>query len=334
MLPILAVYASHSAIQVVEGAYREGLEIVLFGPEERLKLYRRFPSLRFNTITCESGGCLDKLDDVHVIIPNGSLVEYVGWEALESSRIPLFGLRGLMRWESDWSSKIQLLREAGLDTPRTYETPENVDTTVIVKLPGAKGGRGYFTSNDSEVIRQKLDEYVKRGILRKTSDAVIQEYIVGVTMYAHYFYSPMLGRLELTGFDVRYESNADALARAPKHLRDKLSQSFTVVGNFPVYPREALLEHFIQAGEKFVEATKRLIPPGVIGPFCLESIVTEDLEIVFFEFSGRIVAGTNVYLLGSPYLSLYWGEPMTVGRRIAREIKMAAEENKLNEVTT
>jgi len=334
MLPALAVYASHSAIQVVEGAFREGVGVVLFGPSWRLRLYSRFPSLRFHVVECMGGGCLERLGDECVIVPNGSLVEYVGWEALERSRVPLFGLRGLMRWESSWGSKMRLLREAGLNTPRVYENPEEVDTMVIVKLPGAKGGRGYFTSDNPEEIRRRLEGYVEAGLLKSISDAAIQEYVVGVTMYAHYFYSPLLKRLELTGFDVRYESNVDALARAPKRLREVIGQSFTVVGNFPVYPREALLESFIQAGESFVEATRRVIPPGVIGPFCLECIVTEELELVFFEFSGRIVAGTNVYLLGSPYLALYWGEPMTVGRRIAKEIRMASDENRLGDVTT
>jgi 5-formaminoimidazole-4-carboxamide-1-(beta)-D-ribofuranosyl 5'-monophosphate synthetase len=63
-------------------------------------------------------------------------------------------------------------------------------------------------------------------------------------------------------------------------------------------------------------------------------VVTEDLKPVIFEFSGRIVAGTNVYLGGSPYLSLYWGRPLTVGRRIAMELRMAWEQGRLGEVLT
>ncbi|MEM1639802.1 MAG: DUF1297 domain-containing protein, partial [Desulfurococcaceae archaeon] len=74
--------------------------------------------------------------------------------------------------------------------------------------------------------------------------------------------------------------------------------------------------------------------PGVIGPFCLESIITETMDIVVFEFSGRIVAGTNLYIDGSPYSYLYWNEPMSTGRRIARELKMAIEKNVLHRVLT
>ena len=43
---------------------------------------------------------------------------------------------------------------------------------------------------------------------------------------------------------------------------------------------------------------------GMIGPFCLETIVNDDLEFVVFEISSRIVAGTNVHVSGSPYSDL------------------------------
>jgi len=335
--PVLCVYASHSALQIVAGASEEGLDTLLFGPLDRLTLYHRFPKLKFRSLECSAGDCLDKLveqGDGLIIIPNGSLVEYVGFEKLEKCNIPIFGLRQIMRWESRWELKMKLLKEAGLKTPRIYKTPEEVDRPVIVKLPGAKGGRGYFVSSNPDEIREKLENQVREKIVDGVEDVCIQEYIIGATMYAHYFYSPIFDRLEITGFDVRYESNVDGFRRAKPEMLKDVSPSFTVVGNFPAYPREALLEKYIQAGEKFVEATKKHIPPGIIGPFSLESVITDELDVVFFEFSGRIVAGTNVYLTGSPYLALYWGEAITVGRRIAKEIKLAYEQERLEEVLT
>ncbi|MEM4212528.1 MAG: DUF1297 domain-containing protein, partial [Nitrososphaerota archaeon] len=91
---------------------------------------------------------------------------------------------------------------------------------------------------------------------------------------------------------------------------------------------------FIEYGERFVKTTKRLIPPGIIGPFCLECVINEDLEPIVFEFSGRIVAGTNIYMNGSPYLKLYWGTEMSVGRRIAKEIRIAKDTERLTEILT
>jgi 5-formaminoimidazole-4-carboxamide-1-(beta)-D-ribofuranosyl 5'-monophosphate synthetase len=58
------------------------------------------------------------------------------------------------------------------------------------------------------------------------------------------------------------------------------------------------------------------------------------MEIKVFEFSGRIVAGTNIYVYGSPYSYLYWSEPMSTGRRIAREIRLAIERSALDKVLT
>jgi 5-formaminoimidazole-4-carboxamide-1-(beta)-D-ribofuranosyl 5'-monophosphate synthetase len=51
-----------------------------------------------------------------------------------------------------------------------------------------------------------------------------------------------------------------------------------------------------------------------------------------FEISARIVAGTNPYVDGSPYTALKYKEPMSTGRRIAREIKTAIKQNRLKEV--
>jgi 5-formaminoimidazole-4-carboxamide-1-(beta)-D-ribofuranosyl 5'-monophosphate synthetase len=37
---------------------------------------------------------------------------------------------------------------------------------------------------------------------------------------------------------------------------------------------------------------------------------------------------------GSPYSALLYGEPMSMGRRIARELAMAARSGRIGEVTT
>jgi 5-formaminoimidazole-4-carboxamide-1-(beta)-D-ribofuranosyl 5'-monophosphate synthetase len=72
---------------------------------------------------------------------------------------------------------------------------------------------------------------------------------------------------------------------------------------------------------------------GMIGPFCLECIVTDNLNVKVFEISSRIVAGTNPFISGSPYSDLI--QPgVSSGRRIAQEIKYAKEHNQLGEILT
>ncbi len=87
-------------------------------------------------------------------------------------------------------------------------------------------------------------------------------------------------------------------------------------------------------GENFVDAAKRVVSPGMNGPFCIEGVYDENAKFTSFEFSARIVAGTNIYMDGSPYYSLLFNENMSMGKRIAREIKQAETENKLKNVIT
>ena len=57
-----------------------------------------------------------------------------------------------------------------------------------------------------------------------------------------------------------------------------------------------------------------------------------DLKFYVFEISARIVAGTNPYINGSPYTWLRYNEPMSTGRRLARDLKEAIESDRLQEV--
>ncbi|MBI4258374.1 MAG: DUF1297 domain-containing protein, partial [Thaumarchaeota archaeon] len=94
------------------------------------------------------------------------------------------------------------------------------------------------------------------------------------------------------------------------------------------------LQEVYDMGERYVEASKRLVPPGNIGPFCIEGVYDKDGRFVSFEFSARIVAGTNLYVDGSPYSILTHGESMSMGRRIAKEIRRGTKERKLDALIT
>jgi len=327
----IATLASHSALQILKGAKEEGFETIAICLRRRLGVYERFRHFIDRIIVVDdfkeivNKDIQKELFEMRaILIPHGSFVEYLGIENIERIEVPIFGNKKLMIWEHDAWRKLELLEKSGIRTPKLFRKIDEVDRPVIVKFHGAKGGRGYFVARNSEELRNKLAE---KGL--DASQLIIQEYIFGTPMYFHYFYSPILKRLELLGADIRYESEVDGIKRYPYPVED---YTFTVVGNIPLVLRESLLEQVFDYGEKFVVATRNLIPPGVIGPFCLEAICKSNLEIVVFEFSGRIVAGTNLYVHGSPYSWLYFNEPMSTGRRIAREIKLAIEKNALNKI--
>jgi len=335
----VATYGSHSALQILRGAKDEGLKAVLLCPRSRHRLYERF-RLADELILVE--GVEDLLrEDVQsnlnnmgsILVPHGTIISDVDIKKfVKDFKVPIFGNRELLIWESDRELKEMLLKKAGIEVPRAFSSPDEVDCPVIVKLSGAEGGRGYFIASGREDLIKKLTE----TDVRMNRGLYIQEYVVGVTVYPHFFYSPLKGEVELLGVDRRYETNVDSLGRIPAsdQLNLGVQPTYEVVGNIPLVLRESMLEKFFDIAERFVEATKRLVPPGMIGPFCIEAICRTPDDIVVFEFSARIVAGTNLFINGSPYSYLLYGEGMSMGRRIAKEIRLAYETSELEKVVT
>ena len=136
--------------------------------------------------------------------------------------------------------------------------------------------------------------------------------------------------------DRRDESNVDEFYKlgSLRDLREmNLEPSFVVTGNQPVVIRESLLPRAFEMAEGTVAASFELEEGarGMIGAFCLETIVTDKLEFRVFEISARIVAGSNPFVGGSPYSDI--NEPfMSTGRRIARSIKKAIENDCLDRI--
>ena len=335
----IATLGSHSALQILRGAKDEGFKTALICLKRRVNLYRRFNKLIDEMLIVESFSEValpeiqERLLSLNaILIPHGSLIEYTDLETIEKRfKVPIFGNKYILRWEADRELKERLLREAGAKTPRVYKNIDDVNGTVIVKLPGAKGGKGYFLASGPDDVRAKI-----KAMNLNEKDIFIQEYILGVTAYAHFFYSPLTDELELISIDRRYETNADGLGRLPANIQlaSNPKLSYLVVGNIPIVLRESLLEEIFEIGDGLVEASKRLVPPGFIGPFCIEGAYDGDGNFYVFEFSARIVAGTNLYVYGSPYTWLIYDEPMSMGRRIAREIRRAVEKGRLEQLLT
>ncbi len=264
-----------------------------------------------------------------IFIPHASLIAYLGVGAVEKFKVPYYGNKNILRFEADRNIERKWLKKAGLKLPKIFKDPKDIDRAVIVKFHGAKGGKGYFLAKNEKDFRKKIKFHPGE------EEYVIQEYIVGVPMFIHYFYSPITDELEIMGFDKRYESNVDSLGRVS--ARDqmalpKVDPSYVIVGNIPVVIRESFLPRIIEMGENVIKESRKITKGGLWGPFCLEAILTPDEEIRVFEISARIVAGTNPYIEGSPYTALKYNEPMSTGRRIAREIKIAIKSKKLGKI--
>jgi 5-formaminoimidazole-4-carboxamide-1-(beta)-D-ribofuranosyl 5'-monophosphate synthetase len=338
----IATLGSHCALQVLKGAKDEGLHTILVSEKKRLDLYHRFPFIdeiikvdAFSEILESSvAGKLKQKNAI--LIPHGTLIAQMSSEEIESIKVPVFGNKWILRWEASREMKEKLMREAGLKTPRSVSSKNEINGLCIVKLHGAAGGRGYYLAWDRESFEEGARRLVKQNAIWGENDLYIQEFIRGVPVYLQYFYSPLGRSLELMGIDRRYESDIDGLGRIPakQQLGAGAEPSYNVIGNLPLVLRESLLDGVYKMGESFVQASERLVAPGMTGPFCLEGVYDSEGTFTTFEFSARIVAGTNLYVNGSPYSDLLYDEPMSMGRRIAREIKMAKRKGKLKSVVT
>jgi len=329
----IGTYASHSALQILKGAKDEGFQTVIFGKERVKPLYTKYFPVADEFLVGEYPE-RELLEKKVIIVPHGSFVAHLGVERVESMKVPYYGNKAVLRWESDRSLERKWLQKTNLKVPRVYEDPDDIDKPVIVKFHGAKGGKGYFLARDSRDFWEKAQ---KAGINSKEDlkGVQIQEYILGVPIYPHYFYSKLNGELELMSVDRRYETNVDGIGRisAKDQLELDFENSYVVVGNIPIVLRESLLMEVMEMGERTVKAAEEIMG-GLWGPFCLETILTDEMEFVVFEISARIVAGTNPFVNGSPYTWLRYDFPMSTGRRIAREIKQAIEEDRLDDILT
>jgi 5-formaminoimidazole-4-carboxamide-1-(beta)-D-ribofuranosyl 5'-monophosphate synthetase len=327
----ICTLASHSALQILKGGHDEGYGTIAVCEEKHVRPYQSF-KVADEIITLSSFKELPNIDKNlqeknAILIPHGSLLNALSFQQIVDLKTNYFGNKQILPWESDRNKQREWLMNANLQLPKVFETPNLIDRPVIVKFDGAGGGRGYFLARNNEEFNQKIAAHPDKTYM-------IQEYIVGAPIYIHYFYSPLTNELEIMSFDKRYESNVDSIGRIP--ARDQIDMatdaSYTIVGNIPIVVRESLLSEIFAMGEQVVEASKKIDGRGIFGPFCLETVITEDLQFIVFEISARIVAGTNPFVDGSPYTALRYKEPMSTGRRISREIKLAYEKNALDKV--
>ncbi|KFM20053.1 ribofuranosyl 5'-monophosphate syn protein [Marine Group I thaumarchaeote SCGC AAA799-P11] len=338
----IATLGSHCSLQVLKGAKDEGLKTILVCEKKRERLYRRFPFIdeliivdKFREVLDEKCQATLEQNDA-VLIPHGTLIAQMSSEEIESIKTPIFGNKWILRWESDREMKEKLMREANLPMPKPVTNPSEIEKLSIVKRQGAAGGKGYFMVANEEDYNTKRNQLISEGIISKDETLYIQEYAAGVLAYLTFFYSPLKEELEFYGVDQRHESDIEGLGRIPaeQQLKSNKVPSFNVIGNSPLVLRESLLDEVYTMGENFVEAAKRIVAPGMNGPFCIEGVYDENAKFTSFEFSARIVAGSNIYMDGSPYYSLLFNETMSMGKRIAREVKTATESNQLDKITT
>ena len=361
--------ASHSALDICDGAIEEGFPTVAYCKEGREKTYAKYFRSERNASGRVRRGMVDKaivmptfdgvldpamqqrMRDRNVVyIPNRSFTSYCNIDAIENDfHVPMFGSRNMLRMEERTEDQdyYWILDKAGLPYPEKIDDPQDIDCLVIVKLHHAqkKLERGFFTCASYEEYVEKSQTLLKEGIIDQESldGARIERYVIGPVFNLNFFHSPLADRdesLELLGVDWRFESSLDGHVRlpAPQQMTMPAHQQIpemTVVGHNTATIRESLLETAFELGEKFIDAAQEHYDPGVIGPFCLQTCIDKDMNYAIYDVAPRLGGGTNVHVnVGHPYGNALWRKPMSSGRRIAMELRRAAEQDRLLEVLT
>ena len=361
--------ASHSALDICDGAIEEGFPTAAYCQKGRDKTYSQY----FKTQRTSSGrvrrGMVDKaivmdsFNDVMqpkmqeemrkrnvVYIPNRSFTSYSSIDDVENNfHVPMFGSRNMLRMEerTEEQDYYWILDKAGLPYPEAIADPQDIDCLVIVKLHHAqkKLERGFFTCASYKEYVEKSEILLKEGTIDQASldGARIEKYVIGPVFNLNFFYSPLeedMPKLELLGVDWRFESSLDGHVRlpAPQQMTMPAHQQIpemTVVGHNNATIRESLLEKAFELGEKFITASKEHYDPGIIGPFCLQTCIDKDMNYAIYDVAPRLGGGTNVHVsVGHPYGNATWRNPVSSGRRIAMELRRAVEQDRLLEVLT
>jgi len=365
----VATIGSHSALDVCDGAVEEGFRTIAVCERGREAPYARYfrairdPEGRATRGSVDDAIVLPRFRDVltekvqdhlraqsAVFVPNRSFTSYCDLTEIEERfRVPLLGSRNLLRTEEreEERSYYWILEKAGLPAPEKIADPKDIDGLVIVKLHHRvkKLERGFFTAASYNEYREKSESLLRQGVISKADLAAarIERYIIGPIFNFDFFYSPIEDRgerLELLGIDWRFETSLDGHVRLPADQQLSLTEAqripeYVVVGHNSATLRESSLKDVFDIAEKYVRATQEFFPPGILGPFTLQTAVDKDLKFWVYDVAPRIGGGTNVHVsIGHPYGNSLWRRPMSTGRRLAVEIRRGIETGRLAELVT
>jgi 5-formaminoimidazole-4-carboxamide-1-(beta)-D-ribofuranosyl 5'-monophosphate synthetase len=356
---------SHSALEVAYGARAQGLRNLVVTAKGRELTYARY----FAACERPVRGCVDAvleldsfpeilheevqrrlLGENAVFVPNRSFEVYLRerfeYEEIERGMlVPFFGNRHLLRAEEregdPGRDQYALLERAGIRHPMRFASPDAIDRLVIVKAPHARVSfeRAFFLASSPAEYRATSGRLIGDGVLtpEALASARIEEYALGPSINLNFFYSPLLDELELCGTDTRRQTNLEGFRNLPPAALDALRNvpmRLEEAGHIAATILESMLEPAFAMGERFVAAARELQPPGVIGPFALQCIVAAGppKELVCYDVSLRMPGSPGTRY--TPYSAYRWGRDVSVGERIAMEVVMARDTDRLEDVLT
>ena len=360
----LCSIGSHSALDVASGARAQGIPNLIVTERGRNRTYDTHYARRFDE---PARGCVDATlelerfadilnDEVQsqlrrenvIFIPNRSFEVYLHQhysyaEIERRMRVPFFGNRRLLRAEErdEPDNQYALMDRAGIRYPRRFTSPHQIDRLVMVKAPHAQVSfeRAFFLVRDEDEYTRMAERMLASGTVTPEGlrGAVIEEFALGPTINLNFFWSPILGELELMGTDTRRQTNRDGFVGLPfNQARDVADEPVRMeeAGHIAATLTESMLEKAFELGERFVRAAREVDGIGVIGPFALQCVIVSGppKDFIVYDVSLRIPGSPGTRY--TPYSSYRWGRDVSVGERIAMELVWARDRGRLADVLT
>jgi 5-formaminoimidazole-4-carboxamide-1-(beta)-D-ribofuranosyl 5'-monophosphate synthetase len=266
---------------------------------------------------------------------------------------------------------------------------ERVNEPLLLKSKHAlrELEREFIFAADSDHLEEIVEREFNEGNLNRKclEEARVEQIVLGPHANFNFFFSPLNAKKdwgsvdkafsklynvsvsearvqlsnEFLSIDERRETVLDGLKRLPIDVQQRIKKapSFEVTCHIAMSLRESLLKDVHRYADAFLFAAREYEPPGVIGAWCLQTLITwsrvpgaaieyglydvpEGREVymhipVTQDVALRHGGGTNVHMgVGSQYANAKYLRTMSMGDRIALEIKRGKEEGKLEEIVT
>ena len=284
---------------------------------------------------------------------------------------------------------------------------EPIDEPMLLKAEHAHRAfeREFIFAADSRDLEEKVQREMEAGNLTKEclENARVEQIVLGPHANFNFFFSPLDAKEEwgdvddwyaklynvsleeartclanqFLSIDERRETILDGLKRLPIDVQQKIKKvpSFEVSAHLMMSLRESLLKDVHRYADAFLLALKKYEPPGIVGAWCLQTLITWDRISKYelqpkakFDFTSgadpktamdyglydvpegrepymhipvtqdlalRHGGGTNVHMgIGSQYANAKYQKPMSMGDRIALEIRRAWKKKQLEEIVT
>lgn len=253
----IATLGSHSALDVCEGAKREGFKTLVIAQRGREKTYMGYYRARRrgtrNVGIVDETLLVGKFSEIvnkpqvellkkrnAIFVPNRSFSVYVGYDAIENNfPIPIFGNKYLLRAEERTAKNNQhdLMERAGISYAKSIRSADELPRMdedryrvrgekpklYIVKVNEAarKYERAFFLCSSYQEYQEKSNRMIKDGQItaEDLKNARIEEFIIGSPFNFNFFYSPLNQELELLGVDMRKQTNIDGFLRMPADVQ-------------------------------------------------------------------------------------------------------------------